>query len=160
MKAFDEMLTGKQSEAKFHGSVEWIWNGNKEMWWIRARLGIPVERQAACMYLGKEAVRHHREALALKRERVYTALSDNVAQTRMTSQYGEKERKETLKRRVLFWWIAELTAWGSSDVAAVYNLLAEKPVNRQVVDKQLDIIHAVLANAGIARARKKRLNAR
>lgn len=158
VKAFAQMMEGRQPEARFHESVEWIWNGDKDWWWIVGRLAIPELRQGGCMFLGRAAVKRDREQFAAKRERVYKAIEADVAASRTTSMYGRDEKKATIKRRVTLWWIAELTGWGRpTDVSRIYTLLTSESISRQVVGNQLEAIKAVLLEAGIVKGRKARL---
>jgi hypothetical protein len=157
VREFQLTLAGS-SESKLHRTAEWIWNGNKPMYFTVGRLAIPLEVQGGCVILAKAEVKSGRAGIREKRDAVYKALSEDIRKAPLSEQYDRDARQASVHRRMIIWWIAEMTGWKSaSEVAALFQQVTGEVLSRQVVTKLMERIKAVLHDQEIARTKKRRL---
>jgi len=149
------LLTG--TETAFHREAEYLfWAGRRPAWKMVGSLSLDAHQQMDCAYLHSAPVKKRKADTQTIRERVFTALDDDMQAVRRTATFGDEEAQAALMRRFHLWLCWRMTDGSPTETAMRYRQMTGQEISRQAAAKQLHKVGETLAQKGITANKKKR----
>lgn len=141
---YKSLLAG--SDSLFHREAEYtFYQGKRPLWRIVASLRMTEHQQWDCVLLQSASIKKRCEFTVDIRDKVFTALQNNLQIVRRTKSFTAEDANVALLRRHALWVCSRMTKNRSpTEVAARYVQMTGRQITRQVAAKQLENIREIL----------------
>jgi hypothetical protein len=141
---YRELFTA--NEAAFHRAAEFVfYAGKRPIWKIVGSLSMTEAQQWDCLLLRSAPINKRQAATDAARDQIYTAIQSSLLGAGRTAQFTDADAEIALARRHTLWLCSRMADSKSpTQIAARYEQSTGQRITRQIVARQLGMVHKAL----------------